>query len=69
MCRGEIFLSPEFGTELQREVYPYLWRYPNSVTTHKPRVASKPETSLIRSAISTQYGFVTDGHTAPLDPL
>jgi len=29
MCRGEIFLSPEFGTKFQREVgLPVFWSIP-----------------------------------------
>ena len=44
MCRGEIFLSPEFGTKFQREVglgLPLFWSIPElpyNIVQEKPKV-------------------------------
>jgi len=42
VCRGEIFLSPEFEVWSSRGKYPYFWRYPNFPKTRRSIGWGKP---------------------------
>ena len=55
MCRGEIFLSPEFGTKFQREVLIVLKirEFPYNTVQDKLRVASKPKVLNLFSRFDT----------------
>ena len=59
------FLSPEFGTKLQREVplFSDVPKFPYNTVWDRSKEAFVPKTSSIRPVVSIQYRLVTDRRT------
>ena len=59
------FLSPEFGTELQREVplFLYIPEFPYNTVCDRSKEAHMPQTSSICPSISIEHRLVTDRQT------